>query len=54
MAAAAQAAEAYEEDAEWRQYEGQVHLAQLEALRASSSHLAADFLEDSLHADALP
>ena len=47
-----QAADDYEEDVEWRIYEGQVRLSQIEALRGASSGLAADYLEDGLDARA--
>ena len=46
LAEAMQAADQLEEDREWRAYEAQVHQAQLEALRTSSSNLAADYLEE--------
>ena len=36
----------YEEDREWRDYEAQVRLAQVEALRHGGSATAADYLEE--------
>ena len=49
---ASRLADEREEDAEWRNYEAQVFLAQQEALRGASSELAADYLADGLGADA--
>ena len=49
---ASRLADEREEDAEWRNYEAQVFLAQQEALRGASSELAADYFADGLGADA--